>query len=130
TIGVEDRMNIYRLEDLDKLMKAPVETGEFAEWVEQAGVIPFLESEVEDEYIILHAVAEYGYMSSILIPDGEVTTDQFEALLEWQPVSSSSWGIWSNRDRTWLEPALASERAELMQQGEALFYGRGFEGDR
>lgn len=123
-------MNIYRLEDLNKLMKAPEDPGEFAEWVEQDDVIPFLESEVEDEYVILYAVAEYGYMSGLLIPAGEVSAEQFEALQDWQPVSSSSWGVWSNRDRTWLEPALAGERAELMRQGEVLFYGRGFEGDR
>lgn len=129
-LGWGSRVNIYRLEDLNRLMRAPEDSGEFAEWVEQADVIPFLEGEVEDEYVILHAVTEYGYMSSLLIPNVEVTADQFEALLGWQPVSSSSWGVWSNRDRTWLEPALASERAELMQQGEVLFYGRGFEGDR
>lgn len=111
-------------------MKAPEEPGEFAEWVEQADVIPFLESEAEDEYVILHAVAEYGYMSSLLIPNVEVTAEQVESLLDWQPVSSSSWGVWSNRDQTWLEPALAGERAELMQQGEVLFYDRGFEGER
>lgn len=111
-------------------MKAPEDPGEFDEWVEQADVIPFLENDAEDEYVILHIVAEYGYVSSLLIPNVEVTAEQFEALLDWQPISSSSWGVWSNRDRTWLEPALAGERAELMRQGEVLFYGRGFDGDR
>lgn len=123
-------MNIYRLETLENLMKAPLNPGEFSQWIEQADSIPFLENEVEDEYVILFAVAEYAYISSILIPDGEITAEQFETLLEWQPVSSSSWGVWSNRDRTWIEPALAKERSELMQQGEILYYGRGFEGDR
>jgi len=123
-------MNIYRLESLDNLMKAPQDPDAFPQWLEQADVIPFLENEIEDEYVILYAVAEYAYISSMLIPDGDITAEQFEALLEWQPANSTSWGIWSNRDGTWLEPALASERAELMREGELLFYRRGFEGDR
>lgn len=129
-LALGSRMNIYSREDLNELMKAPENPSEFAVWIEQADVIPFLESEAEEEYVILHAVTEFAYMSSLLIPNVEVTADQSEALLDWQRVSSSSWGVWSNRDRTWLEPALANERAELMQQGEVLFYGRGFEGDR
>ncbi len=111
-------------------MRAPEDAGEFARWVEQADVIPFLETEVEDEYVILYASAAYGYISSMLIPAGDVSPDQLEVLEAWQPVSSHSWSIWSTRDRTWLEPSLASERAELMQQGEVLYFKRSFEGDR
>lgn len=122
-------MNIYRLEALDTLTKAPEEPGEFEEWITQTDVIPFLESEVQDDYVILFALHDHVYVSSMLVPSGHITTSQMSTLLDWQPISSNSWGIWTNQDRTWLEHGLAGERSDLMGRGEPLFFSRGFEGE-
>lgn len=122
-------MNIYRLEALDNLTIAPKDRDEFAEWIKQEDVIPFLESEVEDEYVILFALHNYTYIESMLIPNEEISASQMELLKDWQPLRWNSWGISSDQDRTWLEPALADQKSDLMRRGEPLFYLRGFEGD-
>ncbi len=121
-------MNIYHLKTLDGLIKVPDSQEAYATWIEQNDIIPFLEIEIEDEYVILFASHEFTYIESLLIPKKKISSKELEKLKDWQPIPRSSWGIWSG-SKVWIQPALAGEQSSLLQQGEQLYYAREFEGD-
>ncbi len=121
-------MNIYHLKTLDGLRKVPDSQEAYRIWIEQKDVIPFLESEIEEEYIILFASCDFVYIESLLIPNKKIGSIELEKLKDWQPLSHSSWSLWAD-SKVWIQPSLKDEESNLMKQGEQLYYARSFEGD-
>ena len=76
-------MNIYNNTEIIKIFSQPTSEKEFNDWLELKNVIPFLERELNDEYIILHAISKHLFVNSILIPNIQFGDKIIEGILEW-----------------------------------------------
>jgi hypothetical protein len=121
-------MNLFNLNEIYDFDVEPVEQIKFDNWIRQENVLKFLESDVQDDYIIIYASLPHTFLHSVFVPDFDQTEDKINDLKSWSGNPYSSWSIVCSSDDAWIEPPLASSGSEILATGEQIVFGRSFEG--
>lgn len=121
-------MNIFNPASVLALSNEPEDVQQFNEWIEQNDTIPFLENDIQDEYIILFASLPNVFINSILVPDIDFDTPAVEDLLKWNYSPRHSWSEVYASDQVWIEPPLTSSGSEVLARGEQIIFQRDFNG--
>ncbi len=122
-------MDIFNHASVLSLSKEPDDTEHFNKWIEQNDICSFLEKEIQDEYIILHALLPYTFINTALIPTTDFDKTDIQDLLKWDHSPDSSWSEVYSSDSVWIEHSLASSNSKLLSQGEQIIFSRYFDGD-
>lgn len=121
-------MNIYNNTEIIKIFNQPTSEKEFNDWLELKNVIPFLERELNDEYIILHAISNHLFLNSILIPNIQFGDQIIEDMLEWSGNSFTTWSIWKSSSSYELYEPKSPLKYDIGLDSEQIIFGREFEG--
>ena len=62
-------MHLFNFDKINSLALEPEDNADFNNWVLQEDVVPYLESEARDEYIIIYASLPHTFMHTVLIPN-------------------------------------------------------------
>lgn len=122
-------MDIINPSAVLSLSKEPNDAESFNKWIEQNDICPFLEKEIQDEYIILYASLPYTFINTALIPTTDFDKSDIQDLLKWDVSPDSSWSEVYSSDSVWIERPLASSDSKLLSQGEQILISRYFERD-
>lgn len=122
-------MDLINLEDIIALANEPEEKEAFNTWVQQNDIIPFLENEAQDEYVIIYASFPHVFIHAVLIPEVNLEESIVSDLLKWSYNPFSSWGLTVSSDDAWIENPLSSAGSDTLKSGEQILFGRSFEGN-
>lgn len=122
-------MDIYNLKTILPLTQEPTTDHEFNSWAQQDDILPFLEKEIEDDYIILYASLPHVFIHSVLIPYAEYTASEIKDLLQWDECTPySSWGAVCTTSDVWIEPPLFNGNKKISQKSEQIIFACSFRG--
>lgn len=119
-------MNIYNQKEIIETFYQPSSQKEFDDWLKLKNIIPFLEKELNDEYIILYAFSKYLFLHSILIPNIKYEDDEIKNMIEWSGNPFTTWSILKSSSSYELHKPYNPLRCNL--NFEQIIFGRQFEG--
>jgi hypothetical protein len=119
-------MDIYNLENIFSLSNEPVLQDDFASWIQQKDVMPFLEQEVEDEDIIIYTSLPHVFMHAVLIPQVELDSSAIEDLSRWDQNPYSGWSLVLSQENVWIEPPMHLSGSAIVSRGEQILFARTF----
>ncbi|OBX06646.1 hypothetical protein QV08_09545 [Gallibacterium salpingitidis] len=118
-------MNIYNQKEIIETFYQPSSQKEFDDWLKLKNIIPFLEKELNDEYIILYAFSKYLFLHSILIPNIKYEDDEIKNMIEWSGNPFTTWSILKSSSSYELHKPYNPLRCNL--NFEQIIFGRQFE---
>lgn len=121
-------MNIYNNTEIITTFDYPSSEEKFNKWLELDNVIPFLEKELNDEYIILHAISKHLFINSILLPNIPLSNNDIENILQWSGDSFTTWSIYKSSSAYELYEPNSPLRNDSELNSEQIIFGREFEG--
>lgn len=121
-------MNIYNNTEIITTFDYPSSEEKFNKWLELDNVIPFLEKELNDEYIILHAISKHLFINSILLPNISLSDNDIENILQWSGDSFTTWSIYKSSSAYELYEPNSPLRNDGELNSEQIIFGREFEG--
>lgn len=121
-------MNIYNNTEIITTFDYPSSEEKFNKWLELDNVIPFLEKELNDEYIILHAISKHLFINSILLPNIPLSDNDIENILQWSGNSFTTWSIYKSSSAYELYEPNSPLRNDSELNSEQIIFGREFEG--
>lgn len=120
-------MDIYNNSTLIGIFAPPNAPDKLNDWLQLKGVIPFLEKELDDDYIILYASSRHLLLYSVLISNQDFSKSDIQELLEWNGFPNS-WHISCSKTSCELYGPMEYFRGDILPQGEAIIFHRSLEG--
>lgn len=121
-------MNVYNNTEIITIFDYPSSEEKFNKWLELDNVIPFLEKELNDEHIILHAISKHLFINSILLPNIQLKDNDIENILQWSGNSFTTWSIYKSSSSYELYEPDTPLRNDVGLNPEQIIFGREFEG--
>ena len=121
-------MNIFNLNSIAPLIEEPKTDDAFNEWIQQKEVIPFLEREVEETFVIIYASLPFAFIHSALVDQVDLDEKKIEDLLGWNGNPFDTWSLTASSDDVWISGPLDNIGSELLRKGRQILYVREFEG--
>lgn len=121
-------MNIFNLNSIAPLIEEPKTDDEFNEWIQQKEVIPFLEREVGEIFVIIYASLPFAFIHSALLDQVDLDEKKIEDLLGWSGNPFDTWSLTASSDDVWISGPLENISSELLRKGKQILYIREFEG--
>lgn len=122
-------MDLYNHQDIVELAIEPDERDGFNTWINQKEVLPFLEQDATDQYVIIYASLPHVFIHSILLPKPELNKAMIKDLMKWSHNPFSSWGLTCSSDDAWIEAPLSNAGSDALRDGEQIIFGRSFDGE-
>ena len=82
-------MNLYNLSQIEAVSNEPDEASEFHAWCQQDDVLPFLQSEISDEDVLLYAAADHTFIHAVFIPRQEIDESTVDDLSKFNGFQTS-----------------------------------------
>lgn len=121
-------MNLLNPENLLALSQAPEGQIEFDEWCRQDDILPFLDADASDDYVLIYASLDHVYIYALLVPEYVNLEDHGEDLRGWSSNPFSGWSLVESQDDVWIEKPCQSEGSEILKEATQIIFGRSFEG--
>lgn len=115
---------------LTAISKAPVEKEAFESWLRMDNVVAFLKANAREREFVMYATTGSAFMHAVLVPAASVNPPDIEDLMDWNS-PLSSWGIeatFGEPTSVSIVPPLHHTGSKTLDGGEALVFGRSFEG--
>jgi hypothetical protein len=123
-------MNPANLAEIVELSREPEAESQFASWLEQCDVVPFLERDALDEDIVVYASLPHVYLHAILVPTFELHHDVIDRLLEWNIDAMGCWSVAGSLTEVSIASPLEHSHIPLVKAGEKIVFVRSFEGSK
>lgn len=121
-------MDIYNLNSIAPITDEPKSDEEFIRWIQQEEIIPFLEKEIEEMFVIIFASLPFAFIHSALINQLALDKKKIEDLLRWSGNPFDTWGINATSNKVWIRGPLDNIQSDLLSKGRQILYIREFEG--
>lgn len=121
-------MDVLHPEKLLALAKAPEGQDEFDEWCQQGDILPFLEADSADEFVLIYASLDHVFIHSLLVPQHVTLEENGEDLRGWSSDPFSGWGLVASQDDIWIEKPCQSAGCETLKAATQIIFGRDFKG--
>ena len=121
-------MNIFNFNSIAPIIEEPNSDEEFNEWIQQKEMIPFLEREIEETFIIIYASLPFAFIHSALIDQVDLDEKKIEDLLGWSGNPFDTWSLAASSNDVLISGPLENIHSELLSKGRQILYIREFEG--
>lgn len=118
-------------ETIAKIDEVPDDPSLFAEWIQAAKHLAFLQVNAADAERVVYASGPYTFIHSIAVPAKDIDGVSHDQLLNWSAnpfTSIASYVSGGGRDTMWIESEDHSRGVPALNIGIDLVFGRTFEG--
>lgn len=117
-------------ETIATLNRIPADAGEFSEWIKADAQLAFLRENALSDEVVIHAIADYTFIDSIVVPNELLAKMSLADLAQWgfdshSPIASYVYG--GGKDEMWIERGVR-RGYDGQQNGTQLVFSRTFEG--
>lgn len=102
----------------------PSDDTQYARWISQEDVLPFLQLDLGGSHIVLYASLPHVYLHAILVPEFQPTDDLIGEMLDWNFNACDAWSLTISSDDVSIRKPLGDVRSALVRCGEKILFIR------
>lgn len=116
---------------LTEISTPPIPQHIFDKWLDMTDAIDFLETNVQQDEVVVYAVLQHAFLHTVLVPTSLLDPPNIDDLLSWNCNAYGSWGIeirYSTPPSVYISSPLSGTGSNTLDSGEQLVFARSFEG--
>jgi hypothetical protein len=118
-------------ENITRIDAVPVGRRDFVDWLEAKAHLDLLRKNAEHDEIIVNALSDHTFITSLLVDNGHLTPLDEADLLDWNlasPRSLAGYATGGRDEDVWIESGLTGTGTTSLENAKQLTFRRTFEG--
>lgn len=121
-------MDLYNFERIKKIVTLPDSLEYMQDWILLKDIVPYLESELEDNYILLYASSRFTFLQAVMIPNIKYNQEEIKDIFRWSGGIDLSWSFSCSMTDCCIENPISSFGSAVISTGETIVHLRGLDG--